>query len=93
MDSAQTLPILKYVDTAILGGTSAAVEIALKCTREGEKTLLLLQESFLGTDRAIALDYPEGMTPDAYTLELERRCTENGVELLYGVWVLGVLPV
>lgn len=91
MDSARRMPILNNVDTAILGGTTAAVETALRYAGEGGKTLLVLQESFLGTDRCMALDYPEGVTPDAYKLELERRCTEAGVELLYGAWVLDIL--
>lgn len=92
MDSARNLPILKTVDVVILGGSLAAVEKALACAAQGNTTAMILQESFLGTDRCMTLDYPEGTTPDNYKKELEHRCADSGVELIYMSWLLDIQP-
>lgn len=73
MNSAERLPILYRADTVILGGSTQAVEEALRLTRSGVRVVLITESSFLGTEICMTADYPEGAIPDELKKELEEN--------------------
>lgn len=91
MNSAERLPILYRADTVILGGSTQAVEEALRLTRSGVRVVLITESSFLGTEICMTADYPEGAIPDELKKELEEKCVSAGVPLLYQCWYLDSL--
>lgn len=84
------LSIIAETDKVILGGSLESVTQALKLAQAGQKVCLIAQETFLGSDIALALDYETEekklLHPDEFKRELEERCLEQGITLFYFMW-------
>lgn len=98
------IPVIKEVDTVILGGSRKALMRAQQLAQDKKRVLLLVTESYLLPEIGDTFQWERsfGLTeflpeeagreniflPDAVKKAAEDFCSRNGIDLLYGVYPL-----